>query len=243
MKKISTMLLSSFLLVGCANSLTIAEESLTSNVQSAPSAVTTIPEKKVIDAPMIKQLPELPRGCEVTSLAMLLQYAGVKVDKMTLAKQVKKDPTRFQKRNGQVFFGNPNTGFVGDMYSIKNPGLGVYAKPIKELAEQYIPGKVINLTGSDFNDVLEYVRDDKPVWVITNTTYAWLPERFWQTWNTPTGQIKITYKEHSVLVTGYDDQYVYFNDPMRGIKNHKVSKEQFIKSWEQIGKQAITFTD
>ena len=40
------------------------------------------------DVPFIKQLPELPRGCEVTSLAMLLQYKGVQVDKMQLASEI-----------------------------------------------------------------------------------------------------------------------------------------------------------
>ncbi|RUQ24224.1 hypothetical protein ELQ35_21975 [Peribacillus cavernae] len=39
------------------------------------------------------QYPELPRGCEVTSLAMLLHYYDVKVSKMELADKVKKDPT------------------------------------------------------------------------------------------------------------------------------------------------------
>ncbi|WP_257349307.1 C39 family peptidase [Pseudalkalibacillus decolorationis] len=247
MKKISTVLLCSFLLTGCADGLTVSQESLKSSkshdVELASSTDHVIPQKKIINAPMINQLPQLPRGCEVTSLAMLLQHAGVNVDKMTLAKEVKKDPTSYQKRNGQVFFGNPNSGFVGDMYTKNKPGLGVYEKPIATLAESYLPGRVVNLTGSDFNKILEYVQKDKPVWIISNTTYSRLPDQYWQTWNTPTGKIKITYKEHSVLVTGYDDQYVYFNDPLRGIKNHKAPKQQFIKAWEQIGKQAITYED
>ncbi|MCV5434324.1 C39 family peptidase, partial [Escherichia coli] len=44
------------------------------------------------NVPFIKQLPELPRGCEVTSLAMLLQYKGVQVDKMQLASEIHRVP-------------------------------------------------------------------------------------------------------------------------------------------------------
>src|SRR5690606_20217062 len=91
----------------------------------------------LIDAPHIKQMPELPRGCEVTSLAMLLAFAGIYVDKMTLAKEIKRDPTPYKKIGDQITFGNPYDGFVGDMYSFDNPGLGVYHGPITELANKY----------------------------------------------------------------------------------------------------------
>lgn len=93
----------------------------------------------MIDAPFVRQLPELPRGCEVTSLSMLLVHAGVKVDKMTLAREVKKDPTPYKEKNGKIYFGNPHDGFVGDMYNFNNPGLGVYHGPIRELERNICP--------------------------------------------------------------------------------------------------------
>lgn len=39
---------------------------------------------------------------------------------MTLASQVKKDPTPYHKVGSTIYWGNPNTGFVGDItgYSI-----------------------------------------------------------------------------------------------------------------------------
>lgn len=200
-----------------------------------------IKEEVLIDAPMIPQLPELPRGCEVTSLAMLLNYYGIDVDKLTLAKEIKKDKTPYKVTGGKIYFGHPNRGFVGDMYSLNKPGLGVYHKPIKELAEKYLPGKIIDLTGSSFDELKIHLSDDRPVWVIINSFYKKLPDHYFQTWHTPKGKIKITYKEHSVLVTGYDKNYVYFNDPLLGEKNRKARAKEFEEAWIQMGRQAITF--
>ena len=99
--------------------------------ENMPVSNPSINDQVLLDVPIIKQLPELPRGCEVTSLAMLLQYSGVNADKMTLARQIKKNPAKIHKLNGQVHYGDPNEGFIGDMYNIHKPGLGVYHAPIK----------------------------------------------------------------------------------------------------------------
>ncbi|MDZ5472601.1 C39 family peptidase [Bacillus sp. 31A1R] len=204
-------------------------------------SVIKIKDRILIDAPVINQLPELPRGCEVTSLAMLLQYANVQVDKMTLAKEIKKDPTPYFVKEGKIYFGNPHDGFVGSMYTYDKPGLGVYHEPIKELADSYLPGQVLDLTGGKFKELKTHLSDGRPVWVIINTTYKKLSKQFFQTWHTPSGLVDVTFKEHSVLITGYDQDYVYFNDPLTGEKNKKAPKKDFEESWVQMGRQAITF--
>ncbi|OLN22270.1 hypothetical protein BTO30_11015 [Domibacillus antri] len=198
-------------------------------------------EQALLNVPIISQLPELPRGCEVTSLAMLLQHAGINTGKMELAQLVKKNPTRYQRKNGQVYFGHPNSGFVGDMYNINNPGYGVYHKPIKELADSFLPDRVVDLTGKDFSELEKSVSNGIPVWIITNTWYSELPAEQFQTWDTPAGKVNITYRLHSVVITGYDQDYVYFNDPLTGEKNRKVPRQGFIDAWVQMGKQAITY--
>jgi uncharacterized protein YvpB len=199
------------------------------------------PSKKVISAPLIRQMPELPRGCEVTSLAMMLNHAGVKSNKMTLARQVKKDPTLYKYSKGKKYFGNPNYGFVGNMYTFSKPGFGVFNKPIAELANTYMPGRIVNLSGQSFDSVLNYVAAGRPVWVINTSWFSYVPSKYWQTWYTPQGPVRITMKEHSVLVTGYDSKYVYFNDPLDGQKNKKRLKKYFIEGWTQYGKQAISY--
>ncbi|PDM41678.1 MULTISPECIES: C39 family peptidase [unclassified Geobacillus] len=216
------------------------EEALIENVISS-AAEKKIKPSVLLDVPAIRQLPELPRGCEVTSLAMLLEDAGVQTDKLTLAKQIKKDPTPFQRKNGKVYFGHPNDGFVGDMYSLTTPGLGVYHKPIKQLAEMYLPDRIIDLTGSDFSVLQQYLSKGVPIWIITNSTYKKLPESAFREWETPRGPIKITYYEHSVVITGYDQDYIYFNDPLTGEKNKKAPKTDFVDAWAQMGRQAITY--
>jgi len=198
-------------------------------------------EESILDAPLILQNPELPRGCEVTSLAMLLQYAGVPVDKMTLAKEIKKDPASYRIKNGKIYFGNPHYGFVGNMYSLHEPGYGVYHGPVRELMEEYLPGKTIDLTGCEFEDLLYFLSEKVPVWVIINSTFSELDSKEFITWHTPTGVVRITYREHSVLLTGFDKEYVFFNDPLVNIPNQRTGRESFQAAWEQMGKQAVTY--
>ncbi len=198
-------------------------------------------ESVLLDVPAISQLPELERGCEVTSLTMLLRHAGVDVDKTELAKEIKKNGEKRHVIDGVIHYGHPNEGFVGNMHTRKEYGLGVYHKPVAELAEKYMPNRIKDLTGVHFEELKIPLSAGKPVWVIINTRYQQLSPNEFETWKTPQGEIKITYKEHSVLLTGYNQSYIYFNDPLTGEKNKKAPISNFTEAWVQMGKQAITY--
>lgn len=192
--------------------------------------------------PHIGQYPELYRGCEVTSLAMLLNYYKINVTKMELAKKIKKEPFIFKLNDGKTYNGNPHSGFVGDIYSIKNKGYGVYNEPLHELLSSYVGNSAINLTGINFEDLYYYINKNIPIVVIINTKFKPLAENEFEKLKTTKGDIKITYKEHSVVITGYDENYIYFNDPMYPNIKGKKNKNEFIKAWEQMGKQAIIYS-
>ncbi|MGC4376601.1 C39 family peptidase [Fictibacillus sp. Mic-4] len=192
-----------------------------------------------LSVPKIKQLPELARGCEVTSLAMLLNDAGVKVGKMELAKKIKKDHTPYEKKDGVTYYGNPNDGFLGNIYDLNEMGYGVYHRPVADLARQYMPGRIKDLTGQSFDSILSSLKKGRPVWTIINAQYRKLPESAFRTWHTPSGKVKITWYEHAVVLTGFDDKYVYFNDPLD--KDSKAPRNDFKEAWEQMGRQAITY--
>lgn len=201
------------------------------------------PKSKILNVPFVQQMPQLPRGCEVTSLAMVLQYEGVsadKADKMTLATEIKKDPTPYRFEDGAVHFGNPNVGFVGSMDDMSKPGYGVYHKPIAQLAAQFFPHDTLDLTGSSFNAVKWAVSGGHPVLIITNATFAPLPPKDFTTWQTAEGPIRITMQEHSVVVTGYDSQYVYFNNPLASHKTSRAPLSDFVAAWKQMGSQGVT---
>jgi uncharacterized protein YvpB len=187
--------------------------------------------------PHIQQMPELARGCEVTSLAMMLQFAGVSVDKMTLAEEIK--TVSFRDQYG--LHGNPYEGFVGDIYSFDNPGYGVYHGPIADLAESYLPGRIIDLTGESIDSVYSMVQSGSPVWVIVNSSFDTLTEEEFEVWDTQSGEVQITYREHSVVVVGYDESSVYINDPLSEESYTSVPKESFEAGWNQMGQQAISY--
>ena len=209
-------------------------------IRGPQSAMKTavLPAKALIQAPLISQLPALYNGCEVTSLAMLLQFEHINVTNLTLAKQINRDPTPLvTSADGDIIsWGNPNTGFVGSI-SGREPGYGVYHGPIAALLNRYLPGQALDLTGSSLATILATVASGRPV--IVWTTINFQPVSDWITWQSPTGPVRATMTEHAVLLVGYDNTDVYVNDPLTGELN-QVSQSAFRTSWIDLGRQAVT---
>lgn len=200
-------------------------------------------ESVLLSVPLVKQLPELRNGCEITSLTMLLQYYGVKKEKMELVPELIRDKTPIKKdKNGKILsWGDPNEGFVGDITG-KSIGYGVYHKPLFLLLKNYIDS-AIDLSGSSLNELELKLSKGSPVVVWTTVNYVAPAKKDWRTWKSPTGTVKATFKEHSVLLVGYDKDHIYLNDPLSGEKQVKVEKATFLSGWSAMGKQAISYGD
>lgn len=195
--------------------------------------------QKIIDVPLILQNPELKYGCEVTSLAMVLNYAGINVTKMELYQKIKKDPDPIVRVKGDIIkWGNPAIGYVGDMTG-KQAGYAAFDQPMMELTNQYLPGRAINLTNKPFEAVLNHVGKGYPVVIWTTGDYR-LPDRP-ESWKHGNEIIETPLDLHVVVLVGFDDQFVYINDPLSGRKQAKVSKERFISSWKALKCRAISY--
>lgn len=102
-------------------------------------------------APLIGQRPELPTGCEITATAMMLQFGGAKVDKMSLAKEMPRSS-------------DPNKGFVGSPYS--SSGWYVYPGGLMGVVKKHM-GTAKNMTGASLTSIKSQVRRNHlvVVWV------------------------------------------------------------------------------
>ena len=197
-----------------------------------------------LDVPIVNQLDGsnggrvLGDGCEVASLAMLLQYAGVKVtkeqlqDAMPTVPMVGEDGLR----------GNPNKAFVGDMAGVigSQGGYSVYHAPVAALAQDYLLNrsfKVVDLTGRPFTVLLKELACGNPVWVITTTTMQ--PDLIEEVWQTAEGAVRVNWMLHSVVVTGYDDKSIYINDPYGYTQNVPYDRKGFEAAWKLMGSQAV----
>lgn len=99
--------------------------------------------------PLIGQRPQLTTGCEITATAMMLQYAGAKVTKMQLAKEMPRSS-------------NPNRGFVGSPYNSVGWGHYVYPGGLMSTVKRHV-GTAVNLTGSRLPKLKQVVTNNHPV--------------------------------------------------------------------------------
>jgi len=196
-------------------------------------------EGKKLDVNLITQLPELYNGCEITSLTMLLNYKEIEVSKLELAEKVPVDYTALVRNEDESFiWGNPEYGFVGDVYG-DDMGFAIDPEPLIPLIEEYYPGQAIDLTGDDIEAIKASIMNENPViaWVTADFTR---PYEF-RTWTDSNGnQVRGTFETHAVLLTGYDEEYFYYNDPLSGYKNAYISIDVFEAVWSDMGRKALT---
>lgn len=192
----------------------------------------TMQNKQKLNVPLENQWPDLPNGCEVTALSMLLNYYHIDVNKDQLAQKIKHVPVK----NPDGTRGNPHLGFVGSM-SEASGGWCVYNEPLYAVARKYTK-RISNATGQDFIALLYLVAKGHPVMIITTLSFSRVQDM--QTWQTEEGPVKVTPSSHACVITGYDKarKVVYVNDPY-GHKNKAVSWANLQASYDQQGRQAL----
>ena len=193
----------------------------------------TMKQEQKLNVPLENQMPDLPNGCEVTSLSMLMNYYGIKVSKNELAETIQHVDSF---TDGGKYRGNPHQGFVGHM-TIANAGWCVYNEPLYNVARKYT-SHIENITGSDFLSLLKLVSTGHPVMIITTTTFNKVNNM--QTWDTNTGKVNVTPSSHACVITGYSKpkKEVYVNNPY-GYKNQPVNWKNLQASYNQQGRQAL----
>ena len=174
----------------------------------------------------ILQNPELPNGCEITSLTICLNYKGYAVDKCVMSDNylpkwpdLSGDPEYYYLReprsNGFYCFASCLCTTI-DNYNAAN-GTSIQYK---------------NLTGSSVSSLYAEIDAGNPVVV-------------WGTlkWGNPRAYESGLYRNlHCMVLAGYTDTTVTIIDPIYGEKGKTVKRSTFESVWSKMGNRAMVVT-
>ena len=106
------------------------------------------------------QHPELPTGCEITALAMVLYNYGFDADKCELAEKYLDKGKTGETDFNCAFVGEPSTSY----------SYGCYAPVIVNAANRFLESKASelrawNISGKELNELFEFTAMDIPVMI------------------------------------------------------------------------------
>ena len=221
-----------------------SQNNLSSKVIASATVKGGLYDNKTISVTNILQNPQLPTGCEVTSLTILLNHYGYNVDKLTMARTYLPQQS-FYWKNGTRYGADLNTAFAGNPES--SYSYGCYSGCIELTANKYFAAvgasrRAHTNNGQELETLLQnYINYDKPV-LIWITSDNLIPAYYTDTWYTPSGTlVRWLANEHCVVLTGYDNvnKLVYVADPLVG--NTSYSLETLKLRYNQLGKQSVYF--
>ncbi len=186
-------------------------------------------DRFMLDVKNILQNPELPNGCEIVSLAIVLNHLGFEVDPVKLSDEY--------LPKGQYWYDSPYEKYIGDP---KGNGTGCYAKCLTETANKFLKDKGSNLvccdvSGMSLGELEAYVDKGIPV-IIWGTVFMDCdPKVSYSYWY---GNEVVTWYSHShcLVMIGHSAYTYIFADPLCGITNY--DRADVLKSYEQIFTQA-----
>lgn len=189
---------------------------------------------------LLYQNPELPNGCEVTSLAMALNAAGCPVDKVALYQECL--PCEAFSYSGNDRFGpDPEKFYAGDAASERG-GWYCFEDPIVQAARTWIRQSqnqctVQKVSGISERKVRSYAEKEIPLVVWVTQDYE-MPYQSSFTWTLPGGGCYEPYGNlHCVVLAGMEGSNYRIADPLRGWQT--VDPQVFWDSFDAMGRRAV----
>lgn len=197
----------------------------------------------MVDLPVVQilQNPELPNGCEITSLCMLLRYRGLDADKCDLA-------DHYLPRTEFWWGTDPDLAYMGNPHlDDDSPQCGYYcfAGPIVAAAEAFLADRggppryrAVNLTGAGEKELDACLEEGNPF-------LFWASLHFDDICFDPCGSYplpggrehRVFHHLHCMVCRGSDDVFFYLADPLDF--NTRVPRTQFMKIYRQLGSRAV----
>ena len=177
---------------------------------------------------IIYQYPDMPSGCEITSLTMTLNYIGINVSNKYLADNYL-DTTEYDMFKS----------FVGSVYD--DHSFGCFAPVIVKAANSFfadnnINAEAVDISGSTREEIYDYIEDGDPV-IIWNTEDM-LPMKN-EVYYIDGNEFIWYDNEHCVVICGYDknNNTVEIADSIAG----KVTRDAdtFFQRYEDMLSQAV----
>lgn len=219
-----------------------------SNEESNVSFLSEIPvlrESVQLNVEKILQNPELPNGCEATSLTIALNYLGVPAEKTSIAYNYVPN-TPFFIDAGRYYAPDPAEEYAGDPAS----SLGFYCleSPIIQGANRYLSEagsrlKAVDLTNATLDTLKEYLNREIPVIFWCTQDYsdkATYHDNFF--WYLPDNSLYKPYSNlHCIVLSGYNGESFTVCDPLKGILT--LSQDDVLAGYRALGSHAVSFRD
>ncbi len=214
------------------------------SAETLPSALAEWPKETVyLDILPLSQNPELPNGCEITSLATVLNYWGYPVDKVTLSDEFL-DKQEFVIRGGVKYGGNPEEVYVGNPKS--KEGFYCYQVPIVRAANRYLESvgadeRAYDITGAGLEEIKSHLDQGRPVivWSVRDGKDRELKysDKSWLF--SETGEFYRPYSNlHCFLVQGYGPDKIFLTDTLEEDIISR-SYDYFFPPFEKMGSRAV----